>query len=102
MFDHYIVALRVLTVLAEIEAAAIRDLPFEGVKAVVQTQTDKYLPLNSNSATGEDLDFERRKDHVSHYVLRLAFCRSCVVSFPQAASSQLTGVALNFQGRITS
>lgn len=71
---------RVPTVLAEIEAAAIRELPFDGVKTVVQTQTDKYLPLNPNSASGVDLDFERRKDHVSHYVLRLAFCRSCVIS----------------------
>jgi hypothetical protein len=70
---------RVLAVLAEIEASAIRDLPFDGVKAVVQTQTDKYLPLNPNLAQGVDLDFERRKDHVSHYVLRLAFCRSCVI-----------------------
>lgn len=35
----------------------------------------KYLLLNANSNEGADLDSERRKDHVSHFVLRLAFCR---------------------------
>jgi DNA primase large subunit len=35
----------------------------------------KYLSLNSNSHGGADLDSERRRDHVSHFVLRLAFCR---------------------------
>ena len=36
----------------------------------------KYLALSCNSNTGVDLDGERRSDHVSHFVLRLAFCRS--------------------------
>lgn len=67
---------RGVVVLAEIEASAIRDLSFDGVKTVVQTQSDKYLPLHSTNMPGADLDAERRKDHVSHYILRLAFCRS--------------------------
>ena len=35
----------------------------------------KYLSLSSNSHKDVDLDGERRRDHVSHFVLRLAFCR---------------------------
>jgi DNA primase large subunit len=41
---------------------------------------EKYLPLNSNSAAqsgrGLNLENERKKDHYSHFILRLAFCRS--------------------------
>lgn len=35
-----------------------------------------HLPLSSNSARNVKLDDERRKDEISHWVLRLAFCRS--------------------------
>lgn len=39
---------------------------------------DQILPLGANTAArkGVDTDMERMKDHVSHFVLRLAFCRS--------------------------
>jgi DNA primase large subunit len=40
---------------------------------------EKYLPLSSNTAQagrGAQLDNERKKDHYSHFILRLAFCRS--------------------------
>jgi DNA primase large subunit len=34
---------------------------------------DKYLPLRSNSSRSQKLQEERRKDHYSHFILRLAF-----------------------------
>jgi DNA primase large subunit len=40
------------------------------------TQCRKYLPLNSNTASFVDKETERRRDHLGHFVLRLAFCRS--------------------------
>lgn len=43
---------------------------------MVKEQQRKYLPLSANTALGADLDAERKKDHVGHFVLRLAFCRT--------------------------
>ena len=41
----------------------------------LRTLEDKYMPLHSNDAhRGYALDEERRKDHLSHYILRLGFC----------------------------
>jgi len=41
---------------------------------------DRLLPLNSNTAVQSgraiQLEQERKKDHYSHFILRLAFCRS--------------------------
>ena len=34
---------------------------------------DKYLPLKSNSSRSQKIQEERRKDHYSHFILRLAF-----------------------------
>ncbi|KZS99043.1 DNA primase large subunit [Sistotremastrum niveocremeum HHB9708] len=65
-----------LRILAEIESSAARNRTLEELKSVTTAQCNKYLPLNSNSAIGIDRDSERKKDHVSHFVLRLAFCRS--------------------------
>jgi DNA primase large subunit len=44
---------------------------------------EKYMPLNSNTAHAGrviQLDEERKKDHYSHFILRLAFCRSYLPS----------------------
>lgn len=65
-----------LRILAEIESSAARNRTLEELKNVTTSQCTKYLPLNASSATGVDRDAERKKDHVSHFVLRLAFCRS--------------------------
>ena len=68
-----------LFVLAELEAALYRNKTQAELAQLVRTLTDKYLPLSSNAARnarGSQLDAERRKDHYSHFILRLAFCRS--------------------------
>lgn len=63
-------------VLAEIESCAVRNRSWEETKNLVGTRMKQYLPLSSNTARNTDLDRERRKDYISHYVLKLAFCRS--------------------------
>ncbi|TIA89580.1 hypothetical protein E3P99_02014 [Wallemia hederae] len=65
-----------LKILAEIEASQVRNRPFNDMKDVIQRQCKKLLNLSSNSPKISTLEAERKKDHVSHYVLRLAFCRS--------------------------
>jgi DNA primase large subunit len=69
MLNYYLV-------LAEIESCNVRNRTFEDTKQVALAQFKKHLPLSSTSALAVDRDLERKKDHVSHFVLRLAFCRS--------------------------
>lgn len=71
-------ALDRLRVLAEIESSFVRNRTWDELKTVTQNQSEKYLPLSSRTAVTVDRDSERRKDHIGHYVLRLAFCRSWV------------------------
>ncbi|KAM0790747.1 hypothetical protein ACM66B_004599 [Microbotryomycetes sp. NB124-2] len=65
-----------LRLLADIEAAQARNKSFEELKTIVLDRSRKYLPLSSNTAKSANLDGERQKDLYSHFVLRLAFCRS--------------------------
>lgn len=67
-----------LTVLAEIEARQSRNSSYKDLKEGVLKKMDQYLPLGASTSnrSGSDLDLERMKDHISHFVLRLAFCRS--------------------------
>lgn len=69
-------ALNRLRILSEIESASARNRPHDELKALITKLLKKYLPLNANTAVAVNTDAERRQDHVSHYVLRLAFCRS--------------------------
>lgn len=62
--------------LAEIESSFARNRTFAELAKVMEGICGKYLPLNSNTAYKSDLEAERRKDHIGHFVLRLAFCRS--------------------------
>lgn len=63
-------------VLADIEALLTRGRPPDDVAKVLAPRLKQYLPLSSNTAVNVDLDKERRKDHIGHFVLRLAFCRT--------------------------
>lgn len=65
-----------LRVLGEIESSWARNRPPEELGKVVGSQCLKYIPLSSNSAKTVELDEQRRKDHIGHFVLRLAFCQS--------------------------
>ncbi|KAJ1556433.1 hypothetical protein HK405_007585 [Cladochytrium tenue] len=73
-------ALDRLRVLKAIENSAIRNRSQEETIRHFRTVADKHLPLTTNThvrAAGEDrLYEERKKDHCSHYILRLAYCRS--------------------------
>ena len=63
-------------VLADIEALLTRSRPADEIARVIAPRLKQYLPLANNTAVNVDLDVERRKDHIGHFVLRLAFCRT--------------------------
>lgn len=68
-----------LVVLGEIESAVYRNKNAAEINSLIKSMGDKYLPLSANTARalkGDLVEQERRKDHYSHYILRLAFCRS--------------------------
>jgi DNA primase large subunit len=65
-----------LRVLAEIESCYARNRQYDDIKTALRPHLDNYLPLSSFTDFTKPLDEQRRKDHVSHFVLRLAFCRS--------------------------
>jgi DNA primase large subunit len=67
-----------LRILAEIESSYARNRSWEDLKTVITKQCDLHLPLDANTARTLDLQAQRRKDHIGHFVLRLAFCRSWV------------------------
>lgn len=75
-------ALDRLRILAEIESSHARNRSWDELKNATNAQCEKYLPLSATiSRRYADLDTERKKDHLSHFVLRLAFCRSCAPLF---------------------
>ncbi|ORY23995.1 DNA primase large subunit [Naematelia encephala] len=65
-----------LQVLSHIESLSHRSLPYAQLSTAIATYLKQHLPLSSNTARNVDLDAERRKDEIGHWVLRLAFCRS--------------------------
>ena len=68
-------------VLGEIESSLYRNKTQKEMELGLKLLFEKYMPLNSNTAQGTrgaQLHYERKKDHYSHFILRLAFCRSYV------------------------
>ena len=62
-----------ITVLSELEACSFRNRSPEETAEYMTTILNKYLPLRSNSSRGANLQEERKRDHYSHFILRLAF-----------------------------
>jgi DNA primase large subunit len=69
-------ALDRLRILAEIESSVARNRSWDETKKVTETLSTKYLPLHNNTATTQNVNLERKRDHLGHFVLRLAFSRS--------------------------
>ncbi|KAK9322697.1 eukaryotic and archaeal DNA primase, large subunit-domain-containing protein [Lipomyces orientalis] len=74
-------ALDRLRVLSEIETCLFRNRNMKMTEQTVKPLLEKYLPLSPNAVSGRvskgsQLDDERKKDHYSHFILRLAFCRT--------------------------
>ncbi|KAK9464705.1 eukaryotic and archaeal DNA primase, large subunit-domain-containing protein, partial [Lipomyces arxii] len=71
-----------LRVLNEIETCLYKNRGVKTMEQAIRPVLDKYLPMAPNpsvasrGAKSSQLDEERKKDHCSHFILRLAFCRS--------------------------
>lgn len=63
-----------LKILIEIESCLARSKSLKEIESSVKPLLLKYLPLNPNGSV--NCIEERMKDHYSHFILRLVFCRS--------------------------
>lgn len=61
------------TVLSELEACTFRNKGPEETAEYMKSILDKYLPMRAGTSKGANLQEERKKDHYSHFILRLAF-----------------------------
>lgn len=61
------------TVLAELEACQFRNRSPEETAEHMRPILARYLPLSQNSSRASDIGLERKRDHYSHWTLRLAF-----------------------------
>jgi DNA primase large subunit len=66
-------------VLSHIESLSHRNLNPAQQQPAIAAHLKIHLPLSSNTARSVNLDEERRRDEIGHWVLRLAFCRRCVL-----------------------
>jgi DNA primase large subunit len=66
-------AIHRLKVLSELEACSFRNKGQEETASYMAPILEKYLPLHPNSTRSSALQDERKKDHYSHFILRLAF-----------------------------
>ncbi|RMZ79993.1 hypothetical protein DV738_g2971, partial [Chaetothyriales sp. CBS 135597] len=70
-----------LRILAELESCSFRNKSPEETAQHMEPLLKKFMPLSFNSSVAggqvdQRLRDERRKDHYSHYILRLAFSRT--------------------------
>ncbi|CAB4422260.1 unnamed protein product [Rhizophagus irregularis] len=66
-----------LQVLKALEGAILRNKSEDDVKKYLEETSNKWLPLHSNeSSKAYPVQEERRKDHISHFILRLAYSRT--------------------------
>ncbi|KAH9826810.1 putative DNA primase large subunit [Teratosphaeria destructans] len=62
-----------LKVLAELEACQFRNRSPAETEEYMKPVLDKYLRLSSNMSRSSEMAAERKRDHYSHWTLRLAF-----------------------------
>lgn len=62
-----------LKVLAELEACQFRNKSPQETEEYMRPLLAKHLPLSSNSSRSSEVGLERKRDHYSHWTLRLAF-----------------------------
>lgn len=66
-------AIHRLKVLAELEACSFRNRSPDETADYMRPILEKHMPLAQNSSRSPALQLERRRDHYSHFILRLAF-----------------------------
>lgn len=62
-----------LKVLAELEACQFRNRSPAETEEYMRPVLEKWLRLDSNKSRSSDVQMQRKKDHYSHWTLRLAF-----------------------------
>lgn len=62
-----------LKVLAELEACQFRNKTPAETEEYMRPVLDKYMRLSSTRSKSSEIGMERKKDHYSHWTLRLAF-----------------------------
>lgn len=62
-----------LKVLAELEACQFRNKSPEETSEYMRPILEKHMRLSSNRSRSSEIGLERKKDHYSHWTLRLAF-----------------------------
>lgn len=60
-------------VLSELEACTFRNRGPEETAEYMKSILEKHMPLQWETSKSQKLQEERRKDHYSHFILRLAF-----------------------------